>query len=203
MPSELSPFLRSDAQGAVLAEVFLSPEAELTISEIARKAAVPKSVAHREISRLVDSGVLNSRDIGRNRMIRANQNHPLFALMSELVAATYGPLPVLRGLLAKVPGVDSAYIYGSWALRRTGEPGAFPGDVDVLVVGDVDRADTVAVSRSAHELTGQEINIHVVTPEAWSAPVSVFLQNVRSQPLVPLIQRHHDPSSETPSETKV
>jgi hypothetical protein len=36
----LTPFLRSDAQGAVLAEVLLDPTIELTISEIARRAGV-------------------------------------------------------------------------------------------------------------------------------------------------------------------
>lgn len=192
MPSALTPFLRSDAQGAILAEVFLNPEREASISELARSVGAPSTTIHREASRLIEAGVVIDRTAGRNRFIRANTDHPLFAPMQEVVAATYGPVPVLRHLLAELPTIQEAYIYGSWAQRRSGRPGHFPRDVDVLVVGDIDRADTVEVGIDARAATGHEVNIHVVTPEAWAAPASTFLQNVREQPLVPLIERNSD-----------
>ncbi|MDJ0355109.1 hypothetical protein [Paenarthrobacter sp. PH39-S1] len=46
--------------------------------------------------------------------------------MAEIITDTYGPRPVLEDLLAEVDGIEAAYIYGSWAARRTGTPGPPP-----------------------------------------------------------------------------
>ena len=185
-PSLLTPFLRSDAQGAVLAETLLNPEAELTISEIGRRADVLPAVAHREVTRLIDADVLRDRREGNNRLVRANTRHPLWPLMSQLVAETYGPVPMLRSLLAEVPGIREAYVYGSWAARRSGQPGPPPRDIDVLVVGNPPRTDLLDVADAAQRQLHTEVNIHTTTPEAWAAKDDPFLATVASRPLVAL-----------------
>lgn len=136
-PSVLTPFVRSDALGSILAEFFLHSDTELTIAETARRTGLLPGIAHKEISRLVTSGVLVDRREGNNRLVRANTSHPLYSPMCEIIAATYGPVPVLRDLFAAIPNVHMAFIYGSWAARRLGDPGSFPRDVDVLAVGDL------------------------------------------------------------------
>lgn len=183
----LTPFLRSDAQGAVLAETLLDPATELTISEIARRAGVLPAVAHREVSRLVDADVLRDRREGNNRLVRANTEHPLWAPMSQIVAETYGPAPVLRDLLAELPGVREAFIYGSWASRRAGQPGPPPRDIDVLVVGAPSRVDLLDVADAAAQKLHIEVNIHTTTPEAWAAKDDPFLVTVASRPLTALV----------------
>lgn len=185
-PSALTPFLRSDAQGAVLAETLLDPSAELSISEIARRTGLLPAVAHREVSRLIDADILLDRRDGNNRLVRANTGHPLWSLMSQLVTETYGPVPVLRALLDDLPGVRAAYIYGSWAARREGQPGPPPRDLDVLVVGRPSRTAVLDVAESARHRLHIEVNIHITTPEAWAAKKDPFLATVASRPLVPL-----------------
>lgn len=182
----LTPFLRSDAQGAVLAETLLDPTTELTISEIGRRAGVLPAVAHREVARLIDADVLRDRREGNNRLVRANTEHPLWPLMWQIVAETYGPVPVLRSLLAKVPGIREAYIYGSWAARRAGQPGPPPRDLDVLVIGRPSRTDLLDVADAAQQQLHTEVNIHTTTPEAWAAKSEPFLVTVASRPLIPL-----------------
>jgi DNA-binding transcriptional ArsR family regulator len=183
----LTPFLRSDAQGAVLAETMLDPSTELTISEIARRAGVLPAVAHREVSRLVDADVLRDRRQGNNRLIRANTEHPLWQPMSQIVVETYGPAPLLRDLLAKLPGIREAYIYGSWASRRVGQPGSPARDIDVLVIGDPSRTDLLDVADAAQQQLHTEVNIRTVTPEEWATKDQPFLTTVASRPLIALV----------------
>jgi hypothetical protein len=76
---------------------------------------------------------------GNIRLIRAVTDTPVSRPLTDLLAATYGPLPVLNDLLAETPGITFAFVYGSWAARCLGEPGPVPGDVDVLVVGTAER----------------------------------------------------------------
>lgn len=187
-PSLLTPFIRSDAVGAILAETLGRPDVELSISEVARRAGVLPAVAHREVQRLIEAEVLLDRRDGNNRLVRANRQHPLYAPMAEIVAATYGPVPVLRELLATVADVQEAFVYGSWAARRTGEPGGFPGDLDVMVVGGPSRSSLADVAARARERLGIVVNIHRATPDAWAHPQgNPFLTTVAGRPTVPLI----------------
>ena len=190
LPAVLTPFVRSDAVGAILAEVFADPSQELTIAELARRTGVLPAVVHREIGRLVSSGVLTDRREGNNRLVKVNPNHPLYGPMAEIIAMTYGPVPVLRSLLQAQPGVDEAFIYGSWAARRCGEPGPPPRDIDVLVVGDLAIDDLIQVQNDAREQLHSDVNIHRVTAEAWQNPDgNPFLTTVLSRPLIPILQK--------------
>jgi len=192
-PSALTPFVRSDAQGAVLAETLGHPENEVSISELSRRTASSLATTHREVQRLIRSGVLVERRDGNNRLVRANQEHPLFALMSQLVVETYGPQPVLRALLADVPGVVEAFVYGSWAARRTGTEGPFPRDIDVMVVGSLALDDLLDIQERARALLHREVNIHRTTVADWHSPDgNPFLTTVRSRPLVPLVGGEHE-----------
>ncbi len=192
-PSALTPFLRSDAQGAVLAETMLDPTQELSISEISRRTGLLPAVAHREVTRLIDADVLRDRREGNNRLVRANTEHPLWAPMSQIITETYGPEPLLRVLLSHVPGVDKAYIYGSWAARRAGQSGPPPRDLDVLVVGNPSRSALLDVAEEAGHRLHTEVNIHRTSPDAWHTQTDPFLATVTSRPLITLIddEEHH------------
>ncbi|MDQ2846795.1 MAG: nucleotidyltransferase domain-containing protein, partial [Actinomycetota bacterium] len=68
--------------------------------------------------------------------MEANTSGTLYQPLTDLMAVTYGPEPVLRELLSNIPGIQEAHIYGSWAARRSGEPGPTPRDIDVIVIGN-------------------------------------------------------------------
>jgi len=187
-PSALTPFVRSDAVGAILAEVFLHPGDEFTLADLARRTGAAGGVVHKEVSRLVEAGVLADRREGRNRLVRVNEAHLLYGPMSEIIAAAYGPVPVLRDLFGHVTGVQEAFIYGSWAARRAGQAGGFPRDVDVLAIGDLALDDLIAIQAEARERLGLDVNIHRTTPNAWAdRAANPFLAEVASRPLVALI----------------
>lgn len=67
--------------------------------------------------------------------------------LAELLAVTYGPTAVLGEILAYVPGVNEAYLYGSWAARYRGHRGDVPRDVDVLAVGNACRECSTSTGR--------------------------------------------------------
>jgi hypothetical protein len=121
------------------------------------------------------------------RFIRARTDHVVAGPLAELLAVTYGPTAVLGEVLASVPGVDEAYVYGSWAARYRGQGGDVPRDVDVLVVGDADEDDLYDAARAAERRLGREVSIRRVSASAWREPAAdPFLASVRSRPLVRL-----------------
>ncbi|WP_062310850.1 hypothetical protein [Demequina rhizosphaerae] len=189
LPSVLTPFVRSDVSGALLAETLGRADEEFSLAELGRLTGAGPGVVHKEIGRLVEAGVLRDRTVGRNRMVRANAEHPLFSLMRDLIAATYGPVPVLRELLAGIDGVEAAFVYGSWAARREGEAGEFPRDIDVLVVGTASRRALADVASVASARIGVDVNVSRVAREEWeAAEPTPFLATVKGRPMVDLLR---------------
>lgn len=106
----------------------------------------PRAV-HAEASRLVAGGLILDRRVGNTRLLRAADGTPLTRPLTDLLAVTYGPLPVPTDAFRSVPGVRRVLIYGSWAARYSGEIGPVPVDVDVLVIGTADLDDLEVVAR--------------------------------------------------------
>lgn len=182
----LTPLLRSDLQGDLLALLLLSPEQEFSLTDLARITEVGVTRIHREINRLSDMGVVSERRIGVTRLVRANHDNPLVQPLTELMELTYGPTVVLPRELADVQGVEQAFIFGSWAARRDGEPGPPPGDVDVLVVGEASRAAIYEAADRAEKALRRPVNIQRVRAHDWGDAQSAFVQQLKARPLFEL-----------------
>lgn len=183
----LLPLLRSQAQGSVLAQLYLHPAREYSLTDLARSIGVSVKTVDHEVDRLAGAGPVRSRRVGNVRLLAAETEHRLARPLTDLLAASYGPVPVLTDLLAGVAGVERAFIYGSWAARHAGQAGPIPVDVDVLVVGKVDLDELDGIAREARTQVGFEVNVHRVDAEAWERAVQdPFLDQVRSQPVVEL-----------------
>jgi predicted nucleotidyltransferase len=187
-PPTLLPLLRSRVQGDLLALLYLHPDQEFSLTEAARLSGASVKAVHQEATRLIAGGLVADRRVGNVRLLRAVAGTPLERPLTDLLAVTYGPLPVLRDALEGVAGVAEAFIYGSWAARYHGEPGPIPHDVDVLVVGTADPDDLDDVATAAGRLLGRAVNIRRVRPAAWRrGDGDPFLVSVRSRPLVQVV----------------
>lgn len=174
--------------------MYLHPEEACSVTDLARRFNTSQSTVSREADRLTEIGLIREERRGNLRLIQANPHHPLARPLTELLTLTYGPAAILADLLTSINGVDEAYIYGSWAARYAGEPGPFPRDVDVLVVGDADEDDVFDVARQAEQQLGREVNIRRVSAKAWRGSGNdPFLRAVRSRPLVPVELRGDRP----------
>lgn len=190
-PPLLLPLLRSQTHGELLAWLFLHPEAEYSTTDLARLVGTSQSTVSREATVLADAGLVSERRHGRLRLLRAAGNTSIARPLTDLLAVTYGPLPVLTKSLRDLNGVEQAYIHGSWAARYQGEPGAVPRDVDVLVIGDADDDELYDVARKARTTLGREVDIQRVTSRQWedSPDDDPFLTMVHSRPLIRLALR--------------
>jgi DNA-binding transcriptional ArsR family regulator len=182
----VAPFLRSDNQSRILAEILLA-ERERTLSEIAAATLVPLPTVQREIDRLARAGIIKARKQGRNRLVEPNGNYALIAPLTQIIAATYGPTPIIQEAFGTMDGLEQLIVFGSWASRLSGVHGPFPGDVDVLLVGrDLSQLDAYRRAEAARTRVGRDVNPTVVSPERWSAAEDGFVREVKSQPYVEL-----------------
>ncbi|CAN5318111.1 hypothetical protein BH09ACT10_BH09ACT10_23030 [soil metagenome] len=181
----LAPIFRSDGQARLLA-VLLLGEDELSMTDVANRADLAYPTAHREIGRLLEAGILTERQVGRTRLIRANHESPLTIPLREILVVSAGPAVLLAKEFGRIAGVDSVFLYGSFAARLLGIEGATPHDIDVMVIGTPDVNEVYDACARVESAVHRPVNPTVLTA-AELAEQSGFLDSVRSGSIVPIV----------------
>lgn len=173
------PIFRSAVQGRLLAVLYASPDEEFSVSELARRTQAHVATLQREVERLSAAGILLTRRSGATRLVRPNPDSPYASDLSSLVMRSFGPVHVLGQLLSTLEGVEEAFAYGSWAERYQGIDGPRPSDIDVLVIGDVDKDQLYAVAQQAGTSIGTPIQLIARKRRSWHEDRSGFSESVR------------------------
>jgi hypothetical protein len=95
-----------------------TPDRDYSLAEAGRLIAASPKVMHTEADRLVTAELIREMRRGRARLLRAETANPVSRPRTDLLAVTYGPLPVLTDLLSEVEGVAQTYIWVSLAPFR-------------------------------------------------------------------------------------
>lgn len=132
------------------------------LRQIVRHVGGGVGTVQRELKKLTGGGLLVRTKIGNQVFYQANSQSPVFAEVKGLVTKTVGLVEVLRrALLPLSKKIVIAFVYGSMA-RGDEQPRS---DVDLMIVGDVDLAETTARLAAAQKMLGREIN-ETVFPKA-------------------------------------
>ena len=155
----MSLFGRSRVRDRILLEFFAKRGTSAHVREMARRVKASAPTVGAELAELARLGVLQTQTVGRSLVYSINERSPLLGEIRALVQKTIG----IEGLLAKavegLPGVEAAYIFGSYA-AGTDRAGS---DVDLLVIG---RPNRVALSEKlapVERSIGRDVNVVMKT----------------------------------------
>jgi len=101
------------------------------VRAIARQIGRDPGAVSRELRRLEEQGVIVAENVGRSRVYRTAPSSQVWREMRRVIQRTLGVESTLKQALADLPGIDEAFIYGSYA---TGSDRA-GSDIDLLVIG--------------------------------------------------------------------
>ena len=181
----LAPIFRSDGQARLLSALLLAGD-ELSLTDLAERADLAYPTAHREVARLIEAGILVELRVGRTRLIRGNPDSPLAAPLREILTVVSGPVVLLAGEFGRIDGIQSAFLYGSFAARLRGVEGPAPHDIDVMVVGTPDVDAVYEACARVEAAVHRPVNPTILSAEEFTAE-SGFLDTVRSSSIVPVM----------------
>lgn len=181
----LAPVFRSDGQARLLSTLLLADD-ELSLTDLAERADLAYATAHREVARLLDAGILTERLVGRTRLIRGNPDSPLIAPLREILTVVSGPVVLLAEEFERIDGIESAFLYGSFAARLLKTEGPAPHDIDVMVLGAPDVDAVYEACTRVETAVHRPVNPTILTRAEFMAE-SGFLEAVRSGPIVPVM----------------
>ena len=177
------PIFRSRHQAALLAWLLLHPEHDYTLTELARRLDVPLTTLQREAQRLVGAGILHDRTLGRARLLRANLSNRAAVPLTQILEVTFGSETVI-GEEFELTNAEPVLIHGSWADRYHGTLCPPPHDVDVIVVGSLDRADVCDAADRAQARLDMQVSPIIRTPEQWADDADSLVLQIKALPTV-------------------
>lgn len=155
--TSLSDALFNKTKQKVLGIMFVQPDRELHMREIARMSKVTVSSIQRELELLTKAGILLSSKQGNQTIFKANKQCPIYDELLGFARKTFGISGLIKQALADVEGIKVAFIYGSVA---KGEEKSL-SDVDVLLIGDVNYSDAMNSILGVEGKIGRPINAKV------------------------------------------
>ena len=183
--AQLSEILSSKVRAEIFRLLFGLSERELHVREIERQAGLSIATVRQELQKLVQMHLLITRRDGNRLYYRANNNHPLFPDIRNLVLKTSGLVEVLKCALNK-KGVSIAFIFGSIARSQEGAR----SDVDLMVIGKVSLRSISKWLSSVTDEIGRDINPHILSVDEFKKRKKEgdhFLSTVLNSPILFII----------------
>lgn len=156
----LARVLASKALADVVTYFVLHPDAAPHFRALQRVIGVSSRSLQHELARLEGLGMIQRERAGRLTKLRAVTGHPRWSVFRDLVREFAEPSALLRSALVEVPGIEAAFIFGSFARREMDER----SDIDVFAIGDdleepEPELALAAGTLEASALLGHEVNV--------------------------------------------
>ena len=186
--TSLADALFSGTQQRVLGLLFAQPERSFYATELIALTGSGSGAVQRELARLVQSGLVVTRSIGRQKHYQANPGSPIFAELCGIVSKTVGLADPLRQALAPLaPRIRAAFVYGSVAKRQD----TARSDIDLMLVSDkLSYPDVFGALEAASRHLGREVKPTIYSRQEWAeraARGDGFVKRVLAQPRIWLI----------------
>ncbi|MFY8157803.1 MAG: ArsR family transcriptional regulator [Ilumatobacteraceae bacterium] len=182
--ASLLPILRSRGQAEILCAVLANPNREWTLGELAKVSGQSLPTVQREVERAELAALVESRRMGRQRLVKAGPSQIAIQL-ANLLLWSYGPKFVIAEEFAGIKGIDRLFIFGSWAARYHGVDGYPPQDLDILVIGDANLSDVFRAAHAASNKLQLEVNPKLFSHTWWENKTgSGFRMEIERRPIV-------------------
>ena len=197
--ASLLPILRSRGQAEILCAILTNPNREWTLGQLAKVSGQSLPTVQREIERAEAAALVESRRLGRQRLVKAGPS-PIAIMLANLLLMSYGPKFVIAEEFAGIKGIVHLFIFGSWAARYEGVEGFPPQDIDVLVIGNVDFSEVTNASIAASKKLQIDVNPSIQSHTWWKNKTgSGFRKEIDRRPIVEIeVRGAQIPKGKTP-----
>jgi len=153
--------LRSQLRRKLLTFFSANRSARVYVRQLAAALSVDPTNLSRELAGLARDGFLRAEHEGRQLYYSINRDYPYLKAVFGMLQGSVGVEPILRQALKRIPGIQSSWLYGSFAKNEADAA----SDIDVLIIGRPDQVQLASVVRKVEKTLRREINYTVLTSQ--------------------------------------
>lgn len=155
--------LRSKITQKILNLLFLNEKERFYVNELAEKIKEDPANVHKKLVELKKEGMLSDEFQGKERYFFLNPKYPFLKEYKKIILKGFGFEKILKEKLKTIKGINSAYLFGSYAEGNLKEE----SDIDLLIIGDFDTFKLQKILLEVQKLTDREINSMELTKEEF------------------------------------
>jgi len=160
--SILSSLIASKTRINILMRLFLNPDQQAYLRELANEFTVSPSQVSEELQQLSGAGLLKSNKSGRQINYHANTEHPLFPELQSMVKKALGMDQILESIVERLGNLNSAFLIDDYA------QGKDSGLIDLVLVGDIDRTNLDDLVKKTEKYIGRKIRTLCLKTEEYN-----------------------------------
>jgi predicted AAA+ superfamily ATPase len=146
----------------LLTKLLLNPTSTVYLRGLERDLGVSSNTVRLELNKLTDMQLIQEQVDDANTKTKyyaVNTKHPMFKSLRGVIMQYVGLDQIIENVLGKLGNIDEVYLTGDLAL---GKNNPF---VDLVIVGDVDKAYLYQLIERAERLIDKKIRIAIYQPE--------------------------------------
>lgn len=122
-----------------------------------------------ELNKFEEAGLLTSESVGNKKIFKANQKHPLFRDIHNIIFKYAGVDQIIETVVNRLGNVKSVYLVGSLAR------GIESNIIDLIIIGDINKEYLINLIDKAEPLIGKKIRYVLYQPEEFQNQNSEIL----------------------------
>jgi predicted nucleotidyltransferase len=167
----------SKSRVKLLTLFLLNPGKRYYVREVERLTKENINSIRRELKNLETIGLLKSERRGNQIYYNVNEAMSIYPELRDIFLKTQGAVETLKEKISDLKGVNTAFIYGSYAKGEAGPD----SDIDIIIIGRVNEDDLIMKIRDVEKRLNREINYVLYTPpelQTRKAKKDPFIKNV-------------------------
>jgi len=159
--SILSGLITSKTRVQLLMRLFLNPDQQAYLRELANETGSSPSHVKGELKNLTEAGLLNSQKNGRQVFFSANKTHPLFDELHSMVQKALGMDTILDSIIMRLGNLEAAYVVGDYAAGRD------TGIIDIVLLGKIDHDNLADLTTKTERYIERRIRTLVMSRDEF------------------------------------
>jgi len=156
-------FGKSKLREKLLGLYFFNIDASFYVRELAGRLSVDPTNLSRELRQLKAQGLFISESRGKLKFYKLNKSFPTFKELKIIIKKTVGVVGVLREALEKLPGLELALLFGSFAHGDEDQL----SDIDIFIVSDLKQKIFYELVSNHEKKLGREINLTIYSKNEY------------------------------------
>jgi len=154
---DITKIFNSKAREAIFRLYFTNPDKEYYLRELERELSIPVSIIRKELLTLEQSGMFRLSKKGNLCYYSLNKDYPLYNELKKIVFKTVGVQGALARLLSSLDGIETAFIYGSYAKNKVHAK----SDIDLFIIGSIDEDALLPGISNLEKILHRNINYNL------------------------------------------
>jgi len=157
----------------ILMRLFLNPDQQAYLRELADEFGASPSQVNEELKQLRQSGLLEAEKDGRQIYYRANKKHSLFPELQSMVKKAMGMDQILESIIKRLGHLQLAFLVDDYATGRDS------GLVDLVLVGQIDKKNLDDLVHKTEKYINRKIRTLALTPKEYKNSGVIFRDRPR------------------------